>query len=159
MMLLIGQLPLPNFEQFLTSPSRHVLGTQGEQLVYRAISQLGYKVTYTRRGWEHGDLRAIQPETGEILNIEVKTARQACDGKWRFTLLKRGCTSHAGVDFVILLAVVEWGKPVPFVIPQKAVAAQHQAVITSDPKRYAGKLACYRQSLDSFSLEVGYGMA
>lgn len=63
--------------------------------------------------------------------------------QWRARLYKRGCTDHRHADLVVLLAVVGV-RAVPFVIPVRDLPGR-QCVITSDPERYAGRLAAFRQ--------------
>jgi hypothetical protein len=145
------QLTFPELERHM-SYSRNYLGTAGEVWAARALEAAGYKV---RLDHQRGDLTAITKD-GEILYVEVKTARQGKDKKWRFTLYKywqkRLCTDHNRADFVILLCVLKPGCCVPFVVPTDRLSAQRQAVITSHPDKYAGKLSLYRQPAKRITL-------
>jgi hypothetical protein len=137
------QLALPGFE-VETAPieilNRRTLGKLGEFTVWRALEAAGYQVKRARMF--QGDLRAISPD-GEIFHVEVKTARRGGDGKWRACLYKRGHADHKHADVVVLLAVCGV-QAVPFVIPASRLPGR-QCVITSDPQRYAGRLAVYRR--------------
>lgn len=137
------QLALPGFE-VETAPvetlKRFTLGRLGEFTVWNALECAGYTVRRARMF--QGDLRCVSPD-GEIYYVEVKTARRGRDGKWRARLYKRGCTDHRHADLVVLLAVVGV-RAVPFVIPVRDLPGR-QCVITSDPERYAGRLAAFRQ--------------
>jgi hypothetical protein len=128
----------------LASRTHREIGAVGERWLCETLERQGYRVAYGQLGKKEGDLRVIDVITGEVLKIEVKTARQCKDGKWRFTLAKDGHTDHQHADMVALLAVMASGRVIPFVMPVEAVANQRQAVITSHPERYAGKLACWR---------------
>lgn len=137
------QLALPGFE-VETAPvedlNRRTLGRLGEFTVWNALERAGYRVRRARMF--QGDLRAISPE-GEVYNVEVKTARRGGDGKWRACLYKQGHADHKHSDVVVLLAVCGV-QAVPFVIPAAKLPGR-QCVITSDPQRYAGRLAEFRQ--------------
>lgn len=139
------QLAFAELASFM-SHSKVSLGAYGEVWAARALEVAGYRVRIEHR---HGDLTVITDD-GEIIYVEVKTARQGKDKKWRFTLYKywqnRLCTDHRAADFVILLCVLKSGGTVPFVIPRDRLNEQRQAVITSYPLDYAGKLSVYRQS-------------
>lgn len=138
-----SQLALPGLE-VKTAPieilNRRTLGRLGEFTVWNALESAGYQVKRARMF--EGDLRVISPE-GEVFSVEVKTARRGGDGKWRACLFKRGCCDHKHSDVVVLLAVVGV-QAVPFVIPARCLPGR-QCVITSDPQRYAGRLAEFRQ--------------
>ena len=138
-----NQLALPGFE-VKTAPieilNRRTLGRLGEFTVWNALERAGYHVRRARMF--QGDLHAISPD-GEIFHVEVKTARRGGDGKWRACLQKRGCCDHKHADLVVLLAVCGV-QAVPFVIPAAKLPGR-QCVITSDPQRYAGRLAVFRQ--------------
>jgi hypothetical protein len=124
------------------------LGALGERIVLESLAKAGYQARPgERKRGEHFDVWAKHLQTGEILCLEVKMARPAKDRKYRFTLWKAGCTDHRHSDYVILLALTHSAFLSAFVVPTIILANQHQAVITSHPLKYAGKLAQYRQSL------------
>jgi hypothetical protein len=135
----------------LTQRSSNQIGTAGEMWLKLELVRSGYCVSYMPRGEVSGDLKAIDSISGEVFLIEVKTARKCQDGKWRFTLEKSGpfgSTSHAKVDIVALLAVTESGRVIPFIVPVSEVSTQRQAVISSHPERYQGRLAKWRRHYD-----------
>lgn len=141
------QPTLFDLESRLANRSHNAVGALGERTAWLLFEKAGYAVN--RAGAHRGDLRVIRPDTGEFANVEVKTARRCKDGKWRFTLIvgKNGeKTDHRDADYVLLLPVLSSGQAVPFLIPVDVLANQRQAVITSDPLRYSGKLAAYRRS-------------
>lgn len=126
----------------LASRTRHALGMIGELYARQLIEQGGYIVKESTS--HNGDLLVIEPDTGETLKIEVKTAKRGKDKKWRFTLWKKGHTNHRNADIVLLLAVTKSGQFVPFVVPVDAIKDKSQACITSHPVSYAGQYAKYR---------------
>lgn len=134
-------------EMALTHKNSRGIGMAGELTARKMLEKAGYQVT--RAPQLHGDLRAIDPTTGETWDVEVKTARRSKDRKWRFTLVlqgKGGRTDHRHADVVLLLAVLKSGRCIPFLIPVSELLNQRQAVICSHPESYAGKLAQYRQT-------------
>jgi hypothetical protein len=146
---MIGQqLSIPQLKLHL-STSHVAIGMAGELLIARALEERGYQVAITH---QHGDLTAYTPQ-GEILYIEVKTARRCKDGKWRFTLYKQGHTDHKRADLVALVCVLRTGDVTPFIVPVSALIDKHQACITSYPTDYRGWLVQYRQILRSLTLE------
>lgn len=150
---------LDTIQQKLSKPSgkRHRVGHLGELAAVLLLERAGYKV-HIPETRTTGDLHAINPNTGELIRVEVKTARRGKDRKWRFTLLKidpndgSPQTDHRYSDIVLLLAVTLSGALVPFVIPVQAVAARHQIAITSDPRTYGGRFAIYRQRATALTL-------
>lgn len=130
------------YMKVLSNPSARGVGIAGEQVAEWMLRYSGYHVRKANR--HEGDLVATDPDSGEIARIEVKTARQGRDGKWRFTLYKKGCTNHRHADYVLLLAALKSGRCIPFLCPVGALN-QKQAVITSHPESYGGKLAQFRQ--------------
>lgn len=128
--------------------ARVYTGAAGEMMVTRALEARGYEVSRDRT---RGDLKVITPD-GEIVGVEVKTARKCSDGKWRFLLRKDGHQDHRKSDVVIMLCVMRTGDVVPFVVPTSVLVDQRQAVITSLPYTYAGKLAAYRQRMHELSI-------
>lgn len=152
MTALLANPQLPGLLHNIAHPSAQALGALGEQLCYHLLTARGYTVSGVHPGEHRGDLRAITP-AGEVLRVEVKTARRSRDGKWRFLLRKANKTDCSHSDVVILLCAMKTGYVVPFVIPTPALARRQQACITSDPYNYAGKYARYRQPMHSLSLE------
>lgn len=149
MILVDPQNPLPGFGMTLLDCSHNELGERGELTAKILFRKAGY---YVEKASERcGDLRVTCTSTGQTWRVEVKTARRAKDYKWRFTLWKEGHTDHRYSDIVLLLAVTATGDVVPFVVPIAVLKDQNQAVISSEPHYYAGKLAAYRQ-LDTLAL-------
>lgn len=128
----------------LSDISRSGIGALGERYVGAALEKQGWQVSYQHCN-KQGDLRAWNPETGEIVRIEVKTARRNADGNWCFNLFKKGKTSVLHADVVILLAVLKSGRPVPFIVPVTAIANRHYIKLSRHPEEYAGQLAQYRR--------------
>lgn len=139
------QLILPSFATALADRSRRGIGALGEKTAAHLLEQSGYQVSFCQLKQKRGDLRAVSTATGQIHQVEVKTARRCKDGKWRFTLWLKNKIDHRHADVVMLLAVLESGRVITFVVPVEQLADQHQAVITSHPEKYNGKLARYRQ--------------
>lgn len=125
------------------------IGAKGEQIVAHALQVSGYTV---RTAHDIGDLTVVSPQ-GEILYVEVKTARRSVDKKWRFLLYKIGSQDHRKADLVVLLCLLKSGDAVPFVVPTAVLKAKHQACITSMPNSYRGYLSRYRQSVRRLTLE------
>lgn len=142
-MQLAMQPTLTGMMVHLSDKNRKGIGAAGEMTARLLFEKAGYAVRLAGR--HRGDLTVIDTTTGESTNIEVKTARRGKGGKWRFTLFKQGCTNHLDADYVLLLAVLKSGRCVPFLVPVDKLADQKQAVITSHPDSYTGKLAAYRQ--------------
>lgn len=125
------------------------LGAFGEYLVARLLAEQGW------RQLEHhkrGDLTMANCD-GEIIDVEVKTARRGVNGHWQFCLKKAGHTDCSAADIIVLLAVLDCGKPVPFVIPQSDLTTKMLSIPKS-PTNYSGRYARYRQSIDSLQLEI-----
>lgn len=139
------QPTLFDLESRLANRSHTAVGALGERTAWLLFEKAGYRVSRPA-GKRHGDLRVIDPLSGLVAYVEVKTARRSKDKKWRFTLIVQGKTDHRDADYVLLLAVLASGQAVPFLVPVDVLVNQRQAVITSDPLRYAGKLAAYRRA-------------
>lgn len=149
------QLALGGLEAHHYRPhSSNGLGFWGEDWVSETLTKKGYQVTpHPTRGC-HFDLLVKQPTTGQLWRVEVKTARKASDGKWRFLLWRKGHQTHHDSHLVILLAVTPIWTVYPFVVPTSQLLNQNQAVITSHPQDYKGKLAPFRQHGFTLNLEV-----
>lgn len=136
----------------LASHGRNAIGRLGEHLAYLLLEQCGYRCSFTRQGQQRGDLRVVDPASGVIHRVEVKTARRASDHKWRFLLWKKGHQDYRHADFVLLLAVWISGEVTPFVIPVADLGERSQICISSHPLHYTGCWATYRQTPSSLSL-------
>ncbi len=155
------QPALMDFREMLSNPKAHSVGLYGEQIAAQLLEEAGYQVSFTQAAERRGDLHVIDPDTGEIIRVEVKTARRNGNGRWAFCL-RRKSRSGVGVrtdvaysDVVILLAVLKSGRVVPFVIPSDELGTITTIKIPTHPQDYKGKYAVYRQSLHDLSLEVG----
>ena len=144
---------LPGLLNSLAHPKSRAIGSLGEQLCYHLLASRGYLPSNVHPKEHRGDLRVVT-SSGEILRVEVKTARRASDGRYHFTLRKAGHTDHSDSDVIILLCAMKTGYVVPFVVPTRVVVRQNAIVISRDPYTYAGKFARYRQKMHLLNLEV-----
>lgn len=151
MTALLANPALPGLLKHLANPSSNAIGALGEQLCYHALTARGYLVSNAHPKEHRGDLRIITRD-GQILRVEVKTARRSADGYYRATLRKPGKTDHGDSDVVILLCVMEAGYVVPFVIPTPLIIHKNTLAV-GNPDTYRGKFARYRQRLYSLNLE------
>lgn len=127
-----------------TNLNNKQIGGIGEIWLAEALRKQGYEVTPGIQGQKRGDLLAVDPRSGEMTRIEVKTARRGKDGKWRFTLVKKGCTDHRHADKVALLAVLKTGDVVLFMMPVDEIETQRSIAICSHPEHYNGRFAKWR---------------
>src|SRR3972149_4905962 len=132
--MLNPQMTLPTMQMYLSDSKRKAVGTMGEITIARMLECSGYDVSFTHPGEKRGDICAVSRSTGEIMRIEVKTARRATDGKYRFTLFKKGHTDYRDSDVVILLPVLKSGRVVPFVLPVERLGKRSTVLITSPPE-------------------------
>lgn len=133
----------------MSKHGRKRTGMLGEAIAAKMLERGGYDVTFTEEGTFCGDLRVVDKQTGQVTKVECKTARRAVDGKWRFTLTSTGTgrTDYRHSDVVVLIAVHDvTGTVTPFVIPVDQLGDRCQVCISSQPDRYAGRWADYRQS-------------
>jgi len=139
------QQTLPGLQGMLGNPGRQALGGIGEMYVARKLEREGYRVRFNVQGTRCGDLTVIDGD-GVMTTVEVKTARQGRDGKWRFLLWKKGEQDYRNSDLVVCCCVTRSGDVIPFVIPVCEMTAKRSQIrITSDPRQYAGKWAVYRK--------------
>jgi hypothetical protein len=127
----------------------------GEQTVITALHRAGWIAALAED--QGGDVAAVNPATGEALTVEVKTARQCKDGKYRATVRKDGKRRGTGypeqslpatVDYLVMLCVN--GDLTAFCIPAHLVTGR-QLCITSAPATYTGKWARWRCGLDDLA--------
>lgn len=142
----------------LSNSKAKAIGTYGESLAKAALEKRGYIVSYTGTREKRGDLRVITPD-GELLRVEVKTARRTPSGKYQFSLRRDGVylyTSIDHADMLILLAVTRSGVPVPFVIPVNHLSPtlKQISMYAPHPSDYHGRYAKYRQAMNAITLEI-----
>lgn len=125
----------------LCTPDRNEMGELGERYAFILFERNGYIPLPKRR--KQGDLAVIDPATGQTFNVEVKASRRRPDGKWVF-LLKNRYVDCRRADYLLLLATLKSGFPVCFLIPTSAIDNRSTIVITSDPRKYAGRWSEYR---------------
>lgn len=127
----------------LANHKKRAVGKAGELLVKRLFVSAGFDVQPGERG--RGDLIVTCLNCGQRLYVEVKTSRRCCDGRWHFTLRKKGCTDHRNADYVVLVQVMNSGRAIPYVVPIEIVRYQQQAVISTAPEKYRGKFLSFMQ--------------
>lgn len=137
--------------EILENKRAKAVGSYGESIAYDLLTRGGYLVSYTHEGEKRGDLRAVDAETGEVIRVEVKTARRGKSGVFQFGLERanksRVMTSARHSDVVILLAVTKMGTAYPFVIPVSALGNVKKIDIGSGhPANYTGKWARFRRT-------------
>lgn len=130
----------------LAGCTRQIVGLSGERWAAEWLRSLGWSVIIDH-SIHFGDLQIVKD--GVILRVEVKTAKRGLDRKYNFTLEKfwqgRQVASLAGVDYLLLLCVLQSGRVVPFSIPSLVVAGVRKVAIGSHPEKYRGRLAVYRK--------------
>lgn len=127
--------------QTLVNCSRQALGVVGERVAATALARAGWQVTTLTHGGT--DLRAKNPETGELVKVEVKTSRRGNDRKWRFNL-QSARTSHKKSDVVMLQQILDSGAIYTYLIPSQELGNRKQLTLPSPD--YKGKWAAYRQA-------------
>lgn len=130
------------------------VGDYGETYVSNILAYSGYYVQKTAHIAYSGDIRTINPQTGVIATIEVKTAVRDAKGKYKFCLAKPGHTDYRYSDYVILVCLDSYNCHYIYVIPTSCITTNHLTV-TSHPLRYAGKYAKFRVS-QKINLEISY---
>lgn len=146
---------IPTLKGILASPGRNGIGRLGEHLACLLLEKRGYKCSFAQKGSKRGDLRVVDPETGAVQRVEVKTARKSSDGKWRFLLWKKDKQDYRHADYILLLAVWISGEVTCFTIPVADLGERSQICISSHPLHYTGRWATYRQTPSGLSLNRG----
>lgn len=141
------QMTMPELTAHMAQ-THTAVGLAGEIATARAFEVNGYAVDIAHEG---GDLHVIDTH-GVIYRVEVKTSRKGADGRWRFTLYKKGSQDHKKADFVVLLALAKTGHAIPFVVPIDVCREKHSVCIPTWPLTYNGWLAQYRQSMRKLRL-------
>lgn len=104
------------------------LGAEGEQFARQQFEAMGYVVSIPTEK-KAGDLRVMNPDTGEVLRVEIKTGRDGRDGRWQFCITRRAVgrnkTNCQDSDMVVVQAVnAITGLVMVYVIPTKEVNGQ-----------------------------------
>jgi hypothetical protein len=133
--------------------SRNSLGAIGEVIAARLLESSGYLVNLTHPSERRGDLRVVDRMTGDVIRLEVKTARQNSERRWCFTLYSRGKTDYRNADWVLILAVTACGEFVPYLLPI-TVLGNRSTLVISAPETYAGKWSPYRVTDGVIRLEM-----
>ncbi len=142
-MVVSKQMRLFQLETSLSNMKSQAVGAAGEVMALLLLERSGYEVVVTSRRGHCGDLRAIDPATGEAWRIEVKTARRR---RSHYVFLLRNKTADLEADYVLLLPVLRSGRVVPFLVPVSEFSAGQQTfTMRGRPEFYSGRLARYRQ--------------
>lgn len=109
------------------------LGAEGERFAMNQFVKAGYVVSIPAEK-KMGDLRVMNPHTGEVLRVEVKTGREGCDG-WQFCITrragKRNKTDCHHADVVVIQAVSSvTGLVATYVIPANEISGQAKIRLT-----------------------------
>lgn len=137
-------------DQLTRTIDTRVTGYLGELLVLEALKKTRWRA-YQPKAHKIGDLVITDTSTGEILKVEVKTARRDKKGRWQFCLNKNdkhGVTSIAHSDVVILLAIDNLNRVFPYVIPSSFFESRTKIALTTHPDKYAGRWSSFKQTLN-----------
>lgn len=128
------------------------LGNAGERLAIALFKDNGFLAEKESEKFK-GDIRVVSPTTGEVIKVEVKTARKAENGRerWQFCLNRDGMTSCLYSDFCLLFAVLRGGVAA-YLVPKQALG-KLKVIEISNPKKYKGKLAKFKIDHASLSFE------
>lgn len=144
---------LPQLMKQMSHPKARAIGALGECVAKLMLQKSGYVVSGAHPKEKRGDLLLVEPTSGKIFSIEVKTARRSSDKRWHFLLFKSGKTDYRHADFVLLLQVLKSGTCVPFLIPVEALGERSQVCIGKPAVDYVGMWAKYRQNSRNIRLE------
>jgi hypothetical protein len=127
-----------------------LMGMAGEEYAKSQLMRMGYVVTYPTEK-KQGDLRVKDPATGEVVRVEIKTARRGKDG-WQFCLNRwdgtRSKTDCTQTDITILQLVGDSGLVMTYAIPSALLAGikktSFRRITPTARNRWAGYLSDYR---------------
>lgn len=121
---------------------RNERGFAGEYFARQLLRKSGY-IAERIAVKKSGDVRAVHPGTGEMWNVEVKTARRRNDGKFCYQLLTDK-QDYRHSDYVLLLAVCGNGIVVTFLIPVDVLERRGAKTITLPPNLNTSAWSHYR---------------
>ena len=96
----------------------------GEHWVCGVLSRLGWAAALTRDGIARTDVLAVNSASGEMIEVQVKTA--SFSSRVSFMLGEKGCDpSRSDHEWYVLVALAReaWEQPRAFVVPRNHVAA------------------------------------
>ncbi|MCU0481684.1 MAG: hypothetical protein MUE54_10810 [Anaerolineae bacterium] len=120
-----------------------LMGKAGEAYAEKQFMDMGYKVTYPTE-YKQGDLRVVDVTTGEIVRVEVKTARRGQNGRWQVCFRKGKKTDCHHADLVVMQLVLDSGQVIPYFIPSSDIGML-QGTSFSNATSPSGKWAGYRR--------------
>ncbi len=128
------------------------VGFAGETLASQMLQEAGYLV----RKDEHGaDLLAIDASTGVIVRIEVKAALTGKGGFYSFCLNKKGHTSTAHADVVLMFCVKPSGEYQMYCAPASAFSRKSSTRIAWGSKKYLSYRCDCLDLIDRFARKEG----
>lgn len=134
----------------MSAASRKGVGLLGEKVGAAIFEEAGFWAAKFKQGTKCGDLKVARKDNGEEFKIEVKTARKDKEGIYQFCLVRDGnMTDCKHADYVLLLASMDSGAVVPFLIPVTAIGNQKKFTISSNPLEYRGNWSKYRFDLNN----------
>jgi hypothetical protein len=124
--------------------SNYVKGAIAEKKVNTFLNKAGFISKILRL--QGSDIIAVNRSTGEQIKLEIKFSSRNSDGKYRATTIKKNATDHRKSDYIIFLCQGVGGKCTSFIIPTKLQGDKTFLCITSNPDKYTGYLAAYREA-------------
>ena len=120
------------------------VGSYGELYLHNLLSNSRYSCEIVAKLRHSGDLSILDTLTGEMFNVEAKTAYISHKNTFKFCLNKQNHTSLSYSDFVILLCIDKHLTHYTYVIPTSLLFSQ-SLTLTSHPTKYAGKYSSFIQ--------------
>ncbi len=109
------------------------LGVQGEMYARKLLESDGFKVDALNGGC---DLRAVDPETGVIVYVEVKTALAGRGGFFSFCFNKHGHTSTRHADVVLMFCIQRSGAYMMYCAPASVFEGKSSTRISWGSPKY-----------------------
>lgn len=134
--------------------SPQVLGTFGEDIARTCFEHVGYSVAKADSNFA-GDLWVYLP-CGDRVKVEVKTARQGSEKRWRYCLKKtsaQGNTTCHHADVVLLIQITKINI-YAFLVPCRVIGNRSYLSVRSPQPDYKGWLSDYAVSLESLVLPL-----
>ena len=141
---------LINWSVQIAAASAQGAGKLGEKIAASLFDEAGFWTAKFKQGTKCGDLEVYRKDTGEKFKVEVKTARKDKEGHYQFCLKRdQNMTDCKYADYVLLLAAMDSGVIVPFLIPVTAIGKQKKFTIQSNPLAFGGNWSKYRFDLNN----------